>query len=191
MDRDYLTPILIMYKYFFFVCVKYWCETTDKIWLKWFTQSHTACVHQKSFLARCSSKEQPRVGWDQTGVGMRMARRLERRKVTKHTFSLSPARHTHTHLCTHKHRPTLQSCVCQMRVWCMIPVTASLTTCLWRLCTALCSAQRSPLSYWRYSETLPEAQSDAICTALEGNECLIKYWQRLKGTFAWTVLWLC
>lgn len=101
MDRDYLTPKLIMYKYFFFVCVKYWCETTDKIWLKWFTQSHTACVHQKSFLARCSSKEQPRVGWDQTGVGMRMARRLERRKVTKHTFSLSPARHTHTHTYVH------------------------------------------------------------------------------------------
>ena len=156
------------------------------------------------FLACCSSEEQHRAGWDQTGVGMRMARHPEGRKVTKHTFPPNPARHTHAHAhththththCTHKHRPTLQSCVCQMRVWYMTAVTASLIACLWRLCNALCYALARQSSQYslleiQWNSTWSPKQCHLHCT--EGKWwCLIKYWQSLKSPFARKMPHLC
>lgn len=125
-----------------------------------------------------------------------MTRLLERKKVTKHTFPPSPARDTHmyTHVHTRTHAQTpahpavlwlpdegvIHDC-CHCFLQYISTCTSQHSNCSTICCTA----------HSRYSEILPEAQSTAICATLKGEECLIKYWQRLKVTFVTLLLSPC
>lgn len=109
-----------------------WCNPSNKTWFTSFSQSHLAYIMASELFFWLTVTTRGNAGLSEirSGVGARMTRHLERKKVTKHTFPPSPARHTHahTHVHMHKHRPTLQCCVCQMRVWYMTAVTASFNT---------------------------------------------------------------